>query len=166
MMMTSGITIQNLLHQYIVGEIFGKDMKHYNLIFVLLMFFCNSCIYTEDENHHYTISFYNNTDTDLYVIDAEDYPDTTATHLGMLCQDELYKVKAHSLNRDALVQRTTYESIFNDKKRGNIDTLMVFVFDAEKLDTIESDVHVNNAILVRYDLSRECRLNCVKAPYL
>ena len=131
-------------------------MKHYSLIIVLLMCgFCFSCRPVEDEDHHYIISFYNNSEADLYVVDDVNYPDTILRYSGFLHYPEIYKVKAHSLNRDGLKQeRITYEQAFSSYKGYKTiknDTLIVFVLDAEKLE--KNGFPVMDALLVRYDLS-------------
>ncbi len=132
-------------------------MKHYPFIFALLTLFVSiNCKPIEDENHHNSIIFNNVTEFDLYIAGDIKYPDTTVTDMGVLRKPEIYKVKACSSNKEALSlhPHSTYESFFigyKGKKAIPNDTLMVFVYDAEELEKIES--HVKNSVLVRYDLS-------------
>ena len=132
-------------------------MKYRYLIFVLFMFgVCMSCKQIEDENHHNHISFYNGSMSDIYVDFDIKYPDTTVTEMGILQEPDIYKIHAHSSNEEALSLAThdTFEAFFNGpngKKFIPGDTLMVFVFDAEKLE--RRDLHIRNSVLVRYDLS-------------
>ena len=125
-------------------------MRHYQFVFVLLIFsICIGCgPIKEDENHHYTIPFYNNTEADVYIDSSDSYPDTIVTDLY---GGPYHKVKARSVNSDGLRQRVTYEISFKDGRRFPSDTLIVIVFDAKQL---EADRHnVMDALLVRYDLS-------------
>ena len=132
-------------------------MNPYHLIFILLTScVCISCRPVEDENNHNNITFYNGTGTALYIAQDTKYPDTTITDLGVLNQPEIYKVEAYSFNYEALSlhPHDTYEMTFKGYKGNKIipsDTLMVFVFDAEKLE--KRDSHVKYSLLVRYDLS-------------
>ena len=125
-------------------------MKHHQFIFALLA----ACIYIgcrpiEDENHHYTIPFYNNTEADLYIDTSDRYPDTTVTNLY---GGPNIKIQAQSVNSDGLRDYwVTYETIFRDGRQYPNDTLIVFVFDAKRLE--EDRHHAENALLVRYDLS-------------
>lgn len=133
-------------------------MKHYHLIFILLIScVCISCRPIEDENHHYSIGFYNGTSADMYVVQSHIYPDTTVRAMGVLTQPEIYKVKGYSSNNEALslYPPNTFELFFEGDYKGvkiiPSDTLMIFVFDAQKLE--KRDSHVRNSLLVRYDLS-------------
>lgn len=133
----------------------------------LLLFLCillSSCFGWEDENHHYKISFCNNSDKDIYIIDGGDYPDTTVRIYGILSEPDIYKVKAHSTNNRALSDREPYERVI--KYRFKSDTLMVFVLDAEILEA--RNVHVREALLYRYDLSlddlRKCNWRLIYPP--
>lgn len=135
-------------------------MKYYQFILPLLAFFVFvGCRPTEDETHHYRIPFFNNSEKDLYVCSGFFYPDTTASAYKVLYQPNIYKTKVNTINEEALNRlftKTTYEAAFTDDGQGSMirnDTLMVFVFDAERLENREPKVHVSNYLLVRYDLS-------------
>ena len=132
----------------------------------ILLFLCillSSCF--EDENHHYEISFCNNSDNDVYIVESWCYPDTTPSENGVLREPDLFKVKAHTANRTALSGRDPYEYFFRDKHK-DCDTLMVFVLDAEILEA--RNVHVREALLYRYDLSlddlRKCNWRLIYPP--
>jgi catalase len=128
-------------------------MKNINKITIILiglalLFSANTC-YT-DENHHNTIRFINNSDKIIYVGFSYAYPDTLYDVGRYLNEDEAYKVYHGGSNIDALQRRVFWEDEF---RNGDIssDTLMVYVFDAELVES--HSTHVNNTIIQRYDLS-------------
>uniref|UniRef100_A0AB33JEV0 Lipoprotein n=4 Tax=unclassified Prevotella TaxID=2638335 RepID=A0AB33JEV0_9BACT len=139
-------------------------MKH-SLFISKLLLLCIfiSCRPIEDENHHHRITFYNSIASKLYVVEEINYPDTTVNHLYVLRQPEIYRVDPYSLNNEAisLHPHDTYEAAFKEYKgykRIPSDTLMVFVFDAEKLEKKNPDAKIY--FLARYDLSLEDLKHC------
>lgn len=127
-------------------------MKRYIFIFILLAsMVCTSCRYLDyDENSPYRIGFYNTTETDLYVDWSTEYPDTAITDMRALLMPDICKVKAYAFNNDAL---DLYSLFFKGKKALPSDTLMVYVFNASKLN--KQDVPPEEALIARYDLSQE-----------
>ena len=120
------------------------------LPFVLMATMCQG----EDENHHKSIRFTNNTDKAIYVIPSFAYPDTlngTGMGRGGLNMPYKYKILPGTENRDALRMREFWEVIFSDERRIPSDTLMVYVFDAELLES--QTTNIVNTIIQRYDLS-------------
>lgn len=108
----------------------------------------------KENNCHKRISFINNTNKDVYVIkNTLGYPDTNYYHYDpspTLSQKE-YKVNSNTSTNSPLQLLACYEDVMKEKKS---DTLMVFVFDAQLLETISWDtVKAKNLYLKRYDLS-------------
>ena len=120
------------------------------LSFVSMAFTCTH----EDENHHSTIRFINQSDIPIYVEGSGEYPDTLNL-LGMggggLSQPQWHKIYPNSQNETALQRRSAWESIFRNKEQIRSDTLMVYVFDAELLES--RTTKLVNTIIQRYDLS-------------
>ncbi len=108
------------------------------------------CMPDDDDNHHYRIRFVNWSEKSIYVDCSIFHPDT----IPMLTseRDEILPGK---INNSTLSTFTSWESVFgadlDDRNLNPIDTLMVFVFDAELLETNPS--YVEEALLLRYDLS-------------
>lgn len=145
-------------------------MKHYNFIICILLssLGCISCIpMEEDDNTHFTISFYNNSDRDLYVIDLgpsyyyyTNNPDTTVyINIKKKSLSDMYKVKSFGLNKEALDLSPygvgAYESLFEDNSFIPNYTASVYIADADSVD--END---ENLLLARYDLKLEDLQRC------
>ena len=122
------------------------------MTFILISLYTISIASTcnkEDEKHHKTIRFINNTDKSIYVDGSNSYPDTLNNQLGGVeTQPQFFKVYPNTENREALHQRDFWEVEFINIPS---DTLMVYVFDADLLEA--HTTHVNNTIIQRYDLS-------------
>lgn len=125
---------------------------------VLLVLFCvfmaNSCVMKEDENHHRTIEVINNSEKAIYTNLGMSYPDTLF-EVGVPSSSEpsIYKVVPHERNRSALnMARVYWETIFKDGSQIPSDTLMVYIYDAELMDSKTFD-HIYNTVIQRYDLS-------------
>lgn len=131
-------------------------MKNTGKITIILMvlsfvFMANTCN-KEDENHHKTIEVVNNSEKAIYAYFDVAYPDTLAlSGVPSSSEPSIYKVEPHKRNKTALWQNTFWEVIFRDGRRILSDTLMVFIMDAELLES--NTTHVNNTIIQRYDLS-------------
>ena len=125
------------------------------LIKIALMCSCTllSCKYTEDEFHHYTITFYNNSDQSVYVDWSNEYYARRSTPMnGVLYSPDVYKVAPHSYNRSALAIRGYWENeLVSGPKYGYMDTLMIFVYDANMLETTKK--YNYDAVLQRIDVS-------------
>jgi hypothetical protein len=90
----------------------------------------------------------NNSDKDIYTYAQSNYPDTSISSYNPSFSKENYLVLAHSEKR--LISRSWEQDII----RGQSDTLMIFLYDAQVLDSILWDtVKTNYLVLKRYDLS-------------
>jgi hypothetical protein len=135
-----------------------KDMKNTGkVIFILIVLsfvaMASTCK-NEDENHHRTIEVINNSEKAIYANFDFAYPDTLAPGVPSSSEPSIYKVEPHERNTSALWQRDFWELIFRDfryEKQIPSDTLMVFIFDVELLDS--HTTHINNTVIQRYDLS-------------
>jgi len=132
-----------------------KNISKITLIFVFLFFaFTANTCEREDENHHKTILFANYYNKSIYVIGSVEYPDTLNAQGmggGGLSYPKFYKIYPNTENKNALLRQEFYEDIFRNGGQIPSDTLMIYVFDAELLET--PSIHINNAIIQRYDLS-------------
>lgn len=119
---------------------------------VLLLLVCNC--ERENENCHKTITFINKTESTLYVTSAYEYPDTMAFRTGPnpILDPNFTKVLPKETNTQVLWSRDCIELAFKDLIPS--DTLMIYVFDGQILDTTPWDiVKENHLVLKRYDLS-------------
>ena len=114
-----------------------------------------SCRYTEDEFHHYTITFYNNSDQWVYVDWSNRYQARLSTPMnGVLYSPDVYKVAPHSYNKRALEIRGYWEDyLVSIPKYELMDTLMIFVYDANMLETTKK--YNYEAVLQRIDVTLE-----------
>ena len=119
--------------------------------FLVLLFFLPfySCRHIEDEDHHYTIRFANNSNKAIYIA-SPGYPDTTVSDCGTLLEPQIYKALPKEVNTSALDNRERWELAFGNRDQLPYDTLIIFVLDAEKLEA--RNAHAKYALLVRYDL--------------
>ena len=109
---------------------------------------CDTTI--ETDTRHYHIRFTNTSNYDTYIRCGLKHPDTSlATMQEVTVPAWHLKTEAHSTNYDALTYRTTYESIFRTH-----DTLMVFVFNADTVESYDWEQVQNNYMIAqRYDLA-------------
>lgn len=141
-------------------------MKHYNFIICILLssLGCISCIIPieEDENNHYTISLYNNSNRTLYVTDTY-HPytanlDTTGYFkiLDWAGDPETFKVKPFGISSKWAFNYEpydgSYEMRFRDDKNFRFD---LHIFDADKVDGQN-----RNLLLVTYRLKLEDLQRC------
>ena len=127
----------------------GKIMI--NLIVLSFVLTANTCN-KEDENHHKTIGIINNSEKAIYAYFDVTYPDTLGlTGVPPSSEPSNYKAEPQKSNTTALWQDTFWEVLFRDGRLISSDTLMVFIMDAELLES--NATHVNNTIIQRYDLS-------------
>jgi hypothetical protein len=130
-------------------------MKKLSLIFCgFIMMFISSFTCGKDDNCHYTADFINKTDKTVYIMASSGYPDTNAWKYlspDPLLSPEIHEVKANSNNDAAMRGRTCVEVFLSNPET---DTLILFVFDAQVLETTPWDtVKARNLYLTRYDLS-------------
>jgi hypothetical protein len=128
-----------------------KNSGKITLISLVLFFAIIASTCREDSSHHRTIEIINNSDRDIYACFNVTYPDTLGDVGGLTSQPQIYKIESHATNKDALWKRDFWEDTFNDGRFVPSDTLMVFIMDAELLES--STTHVRNTVIQRYDLS-------------
>ena len=133
---------------------FKKILKIITYMVVILIFLAIDCIPKNRENCHGTISFKNNSSKTLYITRNYYYTDTTTLIISNpVSSDNTNKVLPFSENKTSLWYYGCFEDLLQSLKK---DTLFVYVFDAEIVETTPWDtVLANNLILKRYDLSLE-----------
>lgn len=103
---------------------------------------------------HNTISFDNKSNKEFYVVGNTKYPDTDYYRYDVpnpTLSPINHKVYANQNNTSVLRLSTCYEYVL---KNTESDTIMVFIFDAQVLESTPWDtVKVNNLYLKRCDLS-------------
>ena len=130
------------------------------LIIITISVITNSC-YKDRENRHYTIPFTNNTEKKLIVtrsyhptwLPSLGYPDTLLFSWDPSIGCPGFIVEPYEENnKSALFNTSFYESCF----RADLDTLRIFVFDADTLEALGWEtVREKYIVLQRYDLSLE-----------
>jgi hypothetical protein len=133
-------------------------MKHLSVVIlnVVVIFFLVACC-KDDANCHKTIAFNNASEKDVYVTFDRYYPDTLYIFHSEspTSESENTKVLSKSSSNRPLDNEDCWESDFNYKPQP-LDNLMVYVFDAEILETTDWSVVAHNyLVLKRYDLSLE-----------
>lgn len=129
-------------------------MKSKNSLFPLIILlipilFSGTCK-RDDESCHHRITINNNADEDVFFQVGLIYPDTTLSdNDNPLPAGNYYKCLANSFAVD--FTSSCWESYFYNAPS---DTLMIFIFDSNILETVPWDtVCANYMILKRYDLS-------------
>ncbi len=124
------------------------------LMVLSFVFMANACVMKEDENHHTTIEVINNSEKAIYAQCGISYPDTLFGASIQIPVPSIYKVEPHERNRTAaaLSNRGYWENNFKGKWKIPSDTLMIYIYDAELLDS-KNYTHVKNTIIQRYDVS-------------
>jgi hypothetical protein len=133
-------------------------MKMVNARIILLLtsvlFLGSTC--NEKQTCHKTILIVNNSDKDIYVQGETHYPDTLyfGHYSGLTSNPDIYKILAKSEGSRPLQKRDCLEDVFNYGVEIPSGVLMVYVFDAEVLETVPWSTVVNDyMVLKRYDLS-------------
>ena len=127
----------------------------------LLSIFCGCILLTamtctkDGEGSHHHIDFYNSTDYALYIDRSFDYPDTSVLHFrNVMTPGWNLKVESHSNNHSALEHFESYECELSECRSSRNNILMVFVFNADTLETHGWDyAKEHNMVMQRYDLS-------------
>ena len=83
------------------------------------------------------LAFVNNSDIDVYCQWSPHYPDTLTVNYHLLDQTPSQKVKAHETLYDIKQTPWNWSSYFEMCKS---DTILVFVIDAEKVDSVGYDL--------------------------
>jgi hypothetical protein len=130
----------------------GKGFKILMLTISCIILISSTC--QRDDAGHYSIMFLNNSNLRLYVYGTSiTYPDTTIQFQDLTEGGSKFIVNPNSSNETALAIRTMWEVRLDHPIQ---DTLMVFVFNAEVLESTPWDtVKANYIVLKRYDLSLE-----------
>lgn len=126
-------------------------------LFASLLFLGSTCN-KEKIDCHKTITIFNNSKKDIYVLCDTQYPDTLYFgHFSSPASDSSkYKVPANSSSDNPLRNRDCWENDFTYGDLIASDTLMVYVFDANVVETVDwADVVHYYMVLKRYDLSME-----------
>lgn len=108
--------------------------------------------YHESDTRHCFINFANLTEKTVMITQEYNYPDTDYNYYRTI---DCYRVNSGEMLPGASggLCYNDYESFFTNRKyKPNNDTLMIFVFDAEKVD---ADVSPQEAVIARYDVSLE-----------
>jgi hypothetical protein len=113
---------------------------------------------TCEENHecHKSIMIVNNSSQAIYVQGETHYPDTLyfGHYSGLTSNPEIFKVQSNSSSNEPLQRRDCYEDIFNYGVEIPSGILMVYIFDAEVLESTPWSTVVNDyMVLKRFDLS-------------
>jgi hypothetical protein len=125
-----------------------KIMKKMTIVLSLLACVLLSSTCEKDKDKHDLIEFKNNSNYNLFVCADWWYPDTAINFSNPALSGDFYKVAANTSD-DPLRLRDTYEGRFEQHEK-----IMVFVFDAQVLETTPWDtVKANYLVLKRYDLS-------------
>ncbi len=130
-------------------------MRKMQILFLTVLLLSSTCE-NEDEDCHKRITIINNSEKSIYVVGDTNYPDTTYfRHSSGPTEDPYnYRISAKSSSDRPLQNRSCWETIFSYGDQISSDTLMIFIFDAEVLETEEwSDVVHDYKVLKRYDLS-------------
>jgi len=124
------------------------------IILIVTFLFLNHACGDKEENCHKTITFKNETTDTLYVTSSYEFPDTT-TFAGIpnpALNPNFTKVLPNESNTQVLWGRDCIELAFKDLIPS--DTMMIYVFDAQVLETTPWEtVKDNHLLLKRYDLS-------------
>ena len=125
-----------------------KFMKKMTIILSFLTCVLLSSTCEKDKDKHDLIMFTNNSSELIYVRGSWEYPDTAINFSNPALAGDFYKVAANTSD-DPLRLQDTYEGRFEQ-----FEKVMVFVFDAQVLETTPWDtVKANYLVLKRYDLS-------------
>jgi len=128
-------------------------MKKTLCYLALLFSLCVSMTcHRENEDNHCIIHFSNRADYAIYVSCKDLYNrNDTAPVYGFPLNLNDIKINPNEINTNSLVA-FSWESVFSDERISPIDTLMIFVFEAEK---VEAGVSPKEAVIARYDVSLE-----------
>ena len=125
------------------------------LLFTTMLFLGSTCN-REKEDCHKTIHFNNNSEKAIYVSSDDHYPDTLyfGHYSGLAANAIMSKILAKMSSDRPLQNRDCLETIFKYGVQIPSDTLMIYIFDAEVLESVDWSVVVHNyMVLKRYDLS-------------
>lgn len=131
-----------------------KNLVFFLIIFILLSI-CSTCK-REKENCHYKITVLNKTSKSIYIEECNGFPDTTYFKYepNPVLDSYSFKVEAGETSTRAINSRDCIE--YNFENLYKTGTMMIFVFDAQVLETTPWDtIKKKYMVLKRYDLSLE-----------
>lgn len=125
-------------------------MKQVLAALICIVTICGTCL-REDQGHE-RIIFQNNSNLRLYLYGEDiSYPDTSIYFGDLTKTGTTQIVNPNSLNVSALEIQSIWEQRLSHPDQ---DTLMVFVFDADVIETVPWSTVVHDyMVLKRYDLS-------------
>ena len=130
-------------------------MKMNIVVLIIISLFLNQACGNKENNCHETIIFENRTSRTLYVTSSYLYPDTS-TFAGIpnpVLAPTNTKIFPNESNTSVFWGNDCIELAYKDLIPS--DTMMIYIFDAEVLETEEwSDVIHDYKVLIRYDLSQ------------
>jgi hypothetical protein len=129
-------------------------MKHIQLFIsvMVLAIGSNNC-YKNSEFCHHTIRMLNNSNSDIYVDISLNYPDTS--NLGGI-KGIIYKGSPNKILKMDVAHGISNRDCFEDFFSYRNDTLMLFIFDAELIESVPWDTVIKkNLYIKRLDLSLE-----------
>jgi len=121
-------------------------MKKY--IFFIIIITINSCV--DLDGTDYRLKIVNSTSKYLYFNDQYKYPDTLIEEFNNIGLKDSYLIDPNS--EKLIPTQVPWERIFRNDLPS--DTLSIFIFDGEIIETVPWDtIRKNYMILKRYDLS-------------
>ena len=128
-----------------------KNKNIYLLIFTILLY--GSTCNRQGEDCHKYITFINNSDSAIYTIPGTNYPDTLRFGNGGTTPSLNEKILPNDSGHAAGLTFDCLEHIFYPERIAS-DTLMIYVFDAEIIETEDwGQIMHDYLVLKRYDLS-------------
>ncbi len=129
-----------------------KKQKSMLILVFALGLLSNSCENDKLSKWDERAEFINSSERAVYVSFDNLYPDTSLYDPNPALSPETNKVLAGGTSKSVLRLHGNWEGYFNSHIPS--DTLMIFVYDAEVLETTPWDtVKANYLVLKRYDLS-------------
>lgn len=124
-----------------------KNILSKTILFISYLLIMNSC---EIDPWDFKLKITNSSDKAVYFYNSFSFPDTAILfEANPIKSPEFFKINPGDTESDRV--RGTWEGKFE-----SMDTLMIFIFDEETLQTVSWDtIRENYMILKRYDLSME-----------
>lgn len=137
----------------LVKKITSKSIRLLLLIILPVILTAESCEDRDDKiigNEDYRFELLNRSDRPIYIDFGYTYPDTSIGAYNVANDPVSFKVLSNQ--EKSIMVRCCWEGIFSSQITS--DTLMVFIFDAQILESTPWDtVEANYLVLKRYDLS-------------
>ena len=124
-------------------------MKKYPLIICIFMLCLTACVPKDDENHHHSIPFTNNSNLSIIVFHKGIYSDSTFMDFYELSQPDFYGIAPGATNTNCLfMPYRLWENVFED-----INTIPIFVFDANRVES--KKFTLQEAVIARYNITKK-----------